>query len=260
MTRNGIQRYGCKKCGRRFTIVTGTLLENHKVSVSEWIEFCLNLFRHDSFSSVSANNKNSRTTTAYWTKKLFLLLSGYAGSIILSGKVYIDETYYDEILSKRITRDGKELRGMSRNRYCIAVGYDGTNVYAYFEGMSKPSQKTTKEAFLGHIAKGSHLIHDREKSHRILIGELELTDESYNAKEISKLPDRDNPLAKINHQCYLLKDFLNAHPGFSRENLQGYLDLFCFMQNPPYDRLEKVEILIRAIVYTQIALKYRDAL
>lgn len=190
---------------------------------------------------------------------LFLLLREYSRSIILKGKVYIDETYYDEILSKRITKNGKELRGISRNQYCIAVGYDGKNVYAYFEGMSKPSQKRTREAFLGHIAKGSHLIHDKEKSHKVLVEELELTDESYNAKKLDKLPDRVNPLAKINHQCYLLKDFLNAHPGFNREEIQCYLDLFCFMQNPPYDRLEKVEILIRAIVYTRITLKYRDA-
>lgn len=60
-TSNGIQRYCCKDCGKRFNILTGTLLDNHKISISEWIEFCLNLFRHDSFSSTSANNKNSTT-------------------------------------------------------------------------------------------------------------------------------------------------------------------------------------------------------
>ena len=37
-TSNGIQRYCCKDCGKRFNILTGTLLDNHKISISEWIE------------------------------------------------------------------------------------------------------------------------------------------------------------------------------------------------------------------------------
>lgn len=108
---------------KRFNILTGTLLDNHKISISEWIEFCLNLFRHDSFSSTSANNKNSTTTTAYWTKKLFLLFEDYTEGIVLTGNVYIDETYYNEKASNRTLRNGKELRGISKNKYCIAMGF-----------------------------------------------------------------------------------------------------------------------------------------
>ena len=26
--------------------ITGTIFEGHKISISEWMEFCLNLFRH----------------------------------------------------------------------------------------------------------------------------------------------------------------------------------------------------------------------
>ena len=258
-TSNGIQRYCCKDCGKRFNILTGTLLDNHKISISEWIEFCLNLFRHDSILSTSANNKNSTTTTAYWTKKLFLLLEDYTEGIVLTGNVYIDETYYNEAASNRTVRNGKELRGISKNKYCIAMGFDGEKVYAFLEGMAKPTRERTRDAFKNHIARGSHLIHDREKSHKVLVEELELSEERYNAREIEKLPDKKNPLAPINRQCFMLKDFLNAHPGFNRKDLQGYLNIFCFMQNPPHDKLKKVEMLLRAIVYSQKTLKYRDA-
>ena len=63
--RNGVQQYICPNCGHKFTILTGSLVQDHKLPISEWIEFCLNLFRHDSISSTSANNKNSQTTSAY---------------------------------------------------------------------------------------------------------------------------------------------------------------------------------------------------
>lgn len=35
--------------------------------------------------------------------------------------------------------------------------------------------------------------------------------------------------------------FLNAHSGFSRDDLQNYLNLYSFVINPPSDHLEKVE-------------------
>lgn len=46
--------------------------------------------------------------------------------------------------------------------------------------------------------------------------------------------------------------------GFSRSELQGYLDLFVFMMNPPHDKLEKVRILLEKAIITKKTLKYRD--
>ena len=42
-TANGLQRYRCNHCGRSFSIITGTIFEDHKLPISEWIEYCLNL-------------------------------------------------------------------------------------------------------------------------------------------------------------------------------------------------------------------------
>ena len=74
LTRNGIQRYFYKTCGRRFTPTTGTIFEDHKLSISEWIEFLLNLFGYSSLNLNSKVNKNANTTAKYWLKKIFLLL------------------------------------------------------------------------------------------------------------------------------------------------------------------------------------------
>ena len=68
------KRYFCKTCGRRFTPTTGTIFEDHKLSISEWIEFLLNLFGYSSLNLNSKVNKNANTTAKYWLKKIFLLL------------------------------------------------------------------------------------------------------------------------------------------------------------------------------------------
>ena len=84
ITSNGCQRYYCKSCKRTFTVTTNTLFENHKIPVTEWVDFLLGIFRSQSFSSVSKSNRNSDTTTGYWLAKLYLVLEGYQDGIILA--------------------------------------------------------------------------------------------------------------------------------------------------------------------------------
>lgn len=257
-TKNGIQRYFCNTCKRYFNVLTSTLFDNHKISISEWIEFCLDIFRFESINLTSKTNKNSFTTSKYWLYKLFYIIEDIQDDIVLEGNVYIDETFYPVIESNKIVKDGKKLRGLSKNQICIGIAYDGRYVYARVEGFGKTSQKKTKDTFINHIKAGSHLIHDKEKIHKILIKELKLTDESYDANKLKKYKDKDNPLNPINRQCYLLKRFLRSHSGFDRDDIQYYINLYCFISNPPVNKLEKVEIILnRAIDFTK-SLKYRD--
>lgn len=79
---------------------------------------------------------------------------------------------------------------------------------------------------------------------RMLIEALKLEDEIYDAAELKNLPDKDNPLNRVNEVHARLKNFLYAHNSFDRDSMQGYLNLFSFAMNPPSDHLEKVESLL----------------
>ena len=63
-TRNNIQRYRCNDCGKTFTPVTGTVFDQHKISISKWMEYTLNILRYVSINADSWNNKNEGTLTA----------------------------------------------------------------------------------------------------------------------------------------------------------------------------------------------------
>lgn len=257
-TNNKIQRYFCKDCKRKFIPTTNTIFDNHRIPITEWIEFLLNLFNYGSTNLTSKINKNSINTSTYWLNKTFIILREYQKDIVLSGKVYIDETFYKEIKSKIETINGKQPRGLSKNQYCIAIGCDKENIIAIYEGLGKTSFERTKAAFFNHIAPYSTLIHDEEKSHQILVDELHLISLSYNSSDLKKLEDKDNPLRKINHQCNLLKQFLNSHSGFNREDLQDYLNLYCFINSGHKNKLEKVNELLELALNTNVTLKYRD--
>ena len=55
----------------------------------------------------------------------------------------------------------------------------------------------------------------------------------------------------------MLKLFLASHSGFIREDLQDYLNLFCFIMNQPKDKHEKVEKFMNMAVCCRILLRYR---
>lgn len=88
--------------------------------------------------------------------------------------------------------------------------------------------------------------------------ELELQSKVYSSKELKGLEDNANPLNPVNDVHDRLKKFLNAHAGFSRKHIQDYMNLFAFVRNPPYDPLEKVELLLNLAFSNPKMLRYRD--
>ena len=258
-TQSGVQRYMCGACGKTFLPTTGTIFDDHKISISEWMEYCLNLFRHVSITADSWSNKNAFATSRYWLQKLFLTLESVQDRVVLADRVWLDETFYsvrsDDIVRKE---GGDKLRGLSQNQICIGVATDKKNTLFLVEGTGKPSQKKTLEAFRSHIKPGSTLIHDKESSHAKLIQMLDLKSIEYASSDLKGLPDKDNPMNPVNRAHAILKKFLYAHSSFSRDDLQGYLNLFAFISNPPSDLLEKVELVIKTAFENPKTLRYRD--
>lgn len=240
-TSNGIQRYKCLECGRTFNVLTGTLFDGHKIPITEWLGFLLDIFGYGSFALTSKVNRNSINTTKYWLEKVFLILEGSQDGTVLGKTVWIDEKFY-RVRATEIEKhpSGLNYRGLSRNQMCIGVATDGRRVLCVLEGLGKTSRKKTLDAFATHIAPKSKLIHDKEKSHDALVSALGLESEEHSSKELKGLPDKENPLNEINRVCNLLQKFLNAHSGFNRSKMQDYLNLFCFIENPPDNKYEKL--------------------
>lgn len=175
---------------------------------------------------------------------------------MLNNKVYIDEIFYSVIKNDIETKDEKNLRGLSHNQHCIGIGYYGSNIIAIVEGLGKTSTDLTWNTFATHIKEGSKIIHDDEKSHRKLVKDLKLDDENYSSHYLKNLTDKENPLRPINHQCDLIRQFLNTHSGFDREDLQDYLNLYCFMNSKPKNKVKKFNILLELVLPTKVSLKY----
>jgi hypothetical protein len=187
------------------------------------------------------------------------VLESYQKSLKFGNQVWFDETFYT-VRSEDIihTEEGNKLRGLSVNQMCIGVACDKSRTICIFEGYGKPSQKKTYELFKDHIEIGSTLIHDNDNAHKKLVKELQLSSVVYDSHQLKHMSDKDNPLNRVNRIHYLLKSFLYAHTSFDRDKMQGYLNLFTFVMNPPSNHLEKMEILLDLAFQNPKTLRYRD--
>ena len=249
--RSRIIRYLCNDCQRSFNPLTGTIFDFKKIPISEWIEYLIHLFEFHSITTSARDNRNAYSTGRYWLYKVFVILRHYQ-----------DETFFSQIESKKKHRpDGKEYRDISRNKFCVASGYDSLgHVLLLCEDTSKPSHKSTWKTLGCHIKEGSTLIHDGEKSHSILIERLDLTSVVYKTDELNSLEDKDNPLDSINEIHSLAKRFMKAHGGYNRDNLQDFMNLISFILNEPKDRYEKIDLFINMALLEPQIVRYRDAM
>ena len=259
--RSGIQRYKCNDCGRRFSPFTNTIFDEKKIPISEWIEYLLHLFEFHSVRSSSFDNRNAESTGKYWLLKAFNVLEGIQDDVILSGDVWMDETFLSVLKSKVKKRNGKKLRGISRNKIAIACAKDedGHSVMITMN-TSKPSIKSTWDAYGAHIAAGAKLIHDGEHSHSILIQSLSLKSEVYMTEETKGMSDDKNPLRQINEVHRIMKRFFREHDGYDREHLQDWLNLLWFILNGPEDKYDKVLSFIKLAVSSTKKVRYRDVM
>lgn len=257
--KSNLQKYHCKDCNKNFSPITNTIFDSRKIPISEWFEYLIHLFEFHSIKTSSRDNKNAETTGRYWLYKVFAVLENIQDNIILEGNIYLDEMFFPVIKNKTTFKNGKELRGISKNKICVATAFDDHNHFLFLvEHTSKPSDKSTWNTLGKHIKPGSHLIHDGERSHGILIRELNLTEEYYKTDYTKKLKDEDNPLKPINHLHALAKRFMKQHGSYDRKNLQDWMNLFNYIIAPPINRYEKIKKFIELAINSLKKVKYRD--
>lgn len=107
------------------------------------------------------------------------------------------------------------------------------------------------------ISPGSTIVHDGDNSHNVLVRILNLKEEVHTTKETKGLPDKDNPMDPINKVHRYLSGFIDAHSIFSRDELQSWLNLFCFYWNNSGNEFQKAQKFIELAAKKRIKLRYR---
>lgn len=255
---DGVQRYRCGACRRTFTPSTGTIFEDHKLPVADWAEFMGQAFGFESLEAMTREDRMSGTTTSWWMAKLFAVLRGIQDGVVLSGEVQIDEKMHPLAAKDRV--GGRAGMGAySKDRICIAVGCDDSGRSLMVRaGLGKLSKSRCWDAYGGHIERGSTLVHDMENAHSVLVDRLGLKSVAHRSSDLRGLDDRHSPLSRVNHMHFLLKEFMHRHSGFDRGRTDDWLNLFSVIVNPPFNRLEKVAMVLDRAMTFPVSLPYRE--
>lgn len=223
----GHQRWLCPSCGTQFSALTGTVLEYGKKGLPVWERFITCMCYNAPVDLVAAVCGIAHTTAFEWRHRVFATVDGYQNRLVLRGRVWIDEFYLADSDIVR-SADFVQKRGLSRNKVCIAVAIDAfKNATVVICGHGKPSSKRIKDALLAHIAPGSVIVHDMERSHSALVKSAGCTDEAYRADVTDHVYLEAMEL--VNSLCAWLRRYLSRFPGMKRANLQSYLNWFVYL-------------------------------
>lgn len=257
--KTGLRMRECASCGRKFSPLTGTIFDSRKIPISEWFEYLAHLFMFHSVRTSSESNMNADSTGLYWLAKVFMVLDGHQDGTWLSGTVWIDETYVPKWPSlTRALGDGLRPRGLSTSQLCVATAVDGASCYLKACGEGNPSAKDILDAYSGHIAPSSTVIHDGLPAHRKFISSIGGEDIVWPSEETKGLPDARNPMEPVNKVHRLLKKFMSRHGGYGRGRLQDWLNLFAFYFNTPGKPFEKANEFVKYAIEKRGVLRYRD--
>lgn len=227
-TKAGHNRYRCKECDSSYTLLSDSIFNSAKISL-HILDNYIGLMSYNvplellcEIVGISAN------TAELWRKKIFNTVNNYQDHLILSGNVWIDETYVEDY-KVLATKDGKHLRGLSKSKICIVVAIDQyQNMVAVIKGHGKPSSKRIIDALKSHIKEGSTIIHDGDHSHYKLIEELHAKEEFYKANTNSK--EYLEHMELVNSMCSWIKRYIWRFTSMRVENLQSYLNWFIYLQ------------------------------
>lgn len=223
----GHARWLCPECGAQFSALTGTVLEYGKKELPTWERFITCMCYNAPLDLIAEMCGIAHTTAFEWRHRVFATVDGYQDRLVLSGRVWIDELYLTDSDIVR-SADFVQKRGLSKNKICIAVAIDAfKNAVAVICGHGKPSSKRIKDALLSHIAPGSVVVHDMERSHPSLVKAAKCTDEAYKA-DVND-PAYLEAMGLVNNLCSWLRRYLFRFPGMKKANLQSYLNWFVYL-------------------------------
>lgn len=223
----GHARWLCPECGAQFSALTGTVLEYGKKELPTWERFVTCMCYNAPLDLIAEVCGIAHTTAFEWRHRVFATVDGYQDRLVLRGRVWIDELYLTDSDIVR-SADFVQKRGLSKNKICIAVAIDAfKNAVVVTCGHGKPSSKRIKDALLSHIAPGSVIVHDCERSHPSLVKAAKCTDEAYKADVTD--PAYLEAMELVNNLCSWLRRYLFRFPGMKKANLQSYLNWFVYL-------------------------------
>ncbi len=253
-TRQGIQRYRCKKCGKIYVVSDGKNLHSSKLTASELLDLAKCIYLDLSVKSCCVIIGLSPKTVILWQKRAFSIATAWIDKAQFKGKTWIDEVYFHFANGKGTSKEEDECRksGLGFSNACVCIGYDehGT-MFCRVMKTGKVDVLSILCCFSGRMDDVTLLVHDADKSHKVLIRNEKLKDKV--VKSIPKTKESLKLMKPINDYSALLVNEMRKHPGTKASGLD---DRLCFISykawlNSKYGEELGMRILLSKIIKSE---------
>lgn len=237
-TKDNVQTYKCKDCGKRFNDLTLTIFAGSRLTY-EQIEIFLQCFRDKIPLRKTAKRMGVNKNSVHLLRlKMMDIFKNTKKEIKLSGEVEADEIYRSINLkgtkpknmprhSKHRTSKGSSTRGISGHKVCIESAVDENDtMFLEIVGTGPITSNMVKASLGQKLGNVSKLTTDCKTSYESLAKEKHLNLKQVKSGRYSD--DEGNSLANINSIHSGLTTFLSIFRGVSTKHLQGYLDWYTF--------------------------------
>lgn len=242
---NGSRRFRCTACGRRYGLLSESVLSSCKLSFWQWAKI-VEIMPYNVPLDVVAEFAGCHHNTALLARrKVFEAVARWQSVVKLRGTVFIDEIY---VFDSKRPKDhfGPNRRGLNKDKCCVFLAVDQyKGMVAFFVGHGYPTPKEIREALLPHLAEGSdvRIVHDGLSSHREAVRESGADEEVH--VSTAKDPASLKAMLLINSFSAWVKRYLDRFTGMDTEYLQDYLNWFvysfrCKQQNEKWPKETRI--------------------
>jgi|GEM_PF-1320399 len=277
--KNGVQRFYCKDCGRRFVATTNTVFARSRKDADTWRKFIKMTISGSSLADCTYECEIAYQTAFTWRHKILNAFKVNQSSTMLSGKVEIDEMLIpisykgnhhkglfhtkgykygpctDALPRKPFLRGSDNRSLSSKDKACVfcMVEGDAKAYYAAVPGLGFMQPNMLDRTVAKHISRENTLV----LADRYRITQNYLRDNQYQymvlASDTSKYGNKHkvevidgNHLQHVNSMHHHIRVFLAKYCGVATKYLENYISLFVWVKNAvankQKNRLQKVSL------------------
>jgi len=225
----------CSKCHYQLSSTSGTVMHNSKTTIQKWY-FAIFLItsskRGMSSKELQRQIKVTYKTAWYINKRIREAMSDAESKYKLDGIVTIDEAYFSGRKNGENTgeKQKKRGRGTNKSKVIVSVSHDRNKkpMFAKMRVVDDFKAKTIESFAVDSILKGATITTDGFKAYK---GQALKKDYFHEFENFDKA-DSNSPLKWLHILISNAKAFINGtFHGLERDELQSYLDEFCYRFN-----------------------------
>jgi len=229
---DGVQRYRCPSCGRRFSDASATSLSGSKPTPDRIKSIVAMVLLGSPDWAVAWVCRVDAKTAQFWRDRCLDAAVAWSREPKLSGHVWIDEMRFAPTRASGFVDGVWEtyVGRISRDAYMeVAFDSSGHGFCEVYPKLGMPLGRSVERCLGGRVAEGSKPAHDGALRHSAAIKKLSLGDDW-----VKYAPgDREHKakMSPMNNLCSYLRFSFERHRGIKFAKLAAYGDLFMYQHS-----------------------------